>query len=152
MLTLDAVVHPRAVKPVLSARGRFQAIEELLDLLVSCHDLPMSRLGAAREAVFRNERRAASGVPSGAAFPYAVLDGLAAPLAAVGVAKAGIDFGTRPESKVVMLLLYPPGTYAEGHKSIPAISERLAGDTATVNALSELTTSKDLAKKLFELK
>lgn len=118
---LTSLLHPRVYKLGLGATGKFEAIQELLDLLVSSHDLSLRQLGPAREAVFRNERARPSGTSSGAATPHAVVDGLRAPVAALGTSDGGIAFGGGTTVKVVLLMLTPSGGRAEDFVEVGAL-------------------------------
>lgn len=147
MLALDSVVTTRTIKTRLGARTRFEAIQELLDLLVLSADLPMRRFGRARDAVFRTERVRSSGTASGVAVPYGILEGLPTPLAAIGLSEEGIDFGGAEPSRLVVLLLYPQGSFVAEHGMFPAVVE-LTRSAEDVARLVEAGTSVELEKRL----
>ncbi|MFZ8299885.1 PTS sugar transporter subunit IIA, partial [Staphylococcus aureus] len=69
----------------------------------------------ARESVLDRETMAPTGLGDEVAIPHAAIEGLTAPLLALGRAPHGIDFDApdgRP-AKIVFLLLMPPKAYEE---------------------------------------
>ncbi len=151
MIRLSAVVGPKTIKPRLGAEGKFPAIQELLELMVTSHDLSMARYGTAREAVFRSERGRASGSKSGAAVVAATVEGLRAPVGALGISEKGIDFGGGTPSKVVLVMLYPTGGFDGQHSLVPSIRERLQKDREVVDALAVSRTAGDVERILQRL-
>lgn len=147
---LPGLLHEGVVKTRLGATEKYGAIEELLELFVHSHDLPVRRLGAVRESLFRQERKYPSGVASGVAFPHDLVPGLGFPLVAVGVAADdGIDFGGSKPSKLIVLGLFPGG--AKGHPALPILEERLMKDAGAVDELAACDTARELLRSLGEL-
>jgi mannitol/fructose-specific phosphotransferase system IIA component (Ntr-type) len=92
--------------PRLRAADRFEAIGELTAAAAAHAGIDGA---AAAEAAIERERLMATGLSNGIAVPHARLAGLAAPVVAVGMARAGIDFEA-PDgapAKIIILLLTP---------------------------------------------
>lgn len=90
----------------LEGRGRWQAIEELSNTAAEVAGLDKV---AVNSAVVARERLQSTGLGNGVAVPHARLEGLAAPVLAVGFSQPGIDFDA-PDgepAKLIFLLLTP---------------------------------------------
>jgi mannitol/fructose-specific phosphotransferase system IIA component (Ntr-type) len=143
MTELASILHPKVIKPHLGATTRYEAMQELLDLMVYSHDLSTGQLVQAREAVFRSVRQATQGSASGAAVALANLEGISTPVAALGLSKEGIDFGGSIPSRLVLLVLSPSGTMLD----LP-LATRFAKERPLVVDLLEEETARSLLKKL----
>lgn len=148
-IPLSTVLHPKVVKTRLGAEDRYGAIMELLDLMVQAHELPLSKLTEVREGVFRQERKYASGAASGLAFPHDIVGSLDVPVAAIGLAPDGIDFGGSTPSKVVLLTLFPANS--GGHDMFPVLEEKLLKDADLVEDLATSDEAADLLEKIRSL-
>lgn len=144
---LASILHEKVLKPHLGSSGRYDALQELLDLLVYSHDLSTSKLARARDVIYRAERSSRSARTSGAAITHAVLEGLETPIAAMGLSKEGVDFGGDHPSRLVLLLLLPNGFQLA---QLPLV-DKLARERGTVVDLTEAETARSLHKKLVEL-
>lgn len=144
---LAAILHPEVVKPQLGATNRYDAVQELLDLMVHSHDLSTRQLARARDATFRAVRRGTTSRPSGAAVSWVTMGELATPVAALGLSREGIDFGGQPPSRLILVLIFP--RTQEGYR-IPLV-ERLRSERSLITDLTEAETSKELYRKLKDL-
>ena len=145
-LPLSSLLHPKVVKARLGSEDRYGAIMELLDLMVQAHELPMRRVHEVRESIFRQERKASSGAASGLAFPHDIVSSLENPVAAIGLAPDGIDFGGSTPSKVVLLTLFPANS--GGHAMLPVVEEKLLKDSDLVEDLASSDEAEELLEKL----
>ncbi len=105
----------------MHARTPAEAIAELVRALGS---LLAGRKRVARSRVLERELLDATGVGDEVAIPHAALEGLTAPLLALGRAPEGIDFGAldgRP-ARLVFLLLIPPGAHEEEVRILASIA------------------------------
>lgn len=148
-IPLHSILHPKVVKARLGSEDRYGAIMELLELMVQAHDLPLRKLHEVREGVFRQERKHASGSSSGLAFPHDIVGSLEVPVAAIGLAPDGIDFGGSTPSKVVLLTLFPASS--GGHHALPVLEEKLLKDSALVEDLAGCDEAGELLEKIREL-
>ena len=90
----------------LKSRGRWEVIDELSGVVAEAAGLDKASVTA---SVVARERLQSTGLGHGVAVPHARLEGLAAPVLAVGFSQAGIDFDA-PDgepAKLVFLLLTP---------------------------------------------
>ncbi len=139
------LLHDQVVTTSLQASNKFQALQELLELLVSSHELSTRQLGNVRDVLYRQERNRDSGSSSGFALVHAQVPGLALPVAALGLSPSGIDFGGSQASRVVLLSLSPSGSKGSDpstHRAILALQK----DGKTVAALASAKTGADVRK------
>lgn len=110
-MSLCALLRPETIISPLAARARFILIAECIDAMVAAGSLPAARRDEACAAVVAREELRSTGIGSGVAVPHAQLPDLGEPLAALGVAPAGVDFDSADGQPVhlVVLLLSPTG-------------------------------------------
>lgn len=91
----------------LRASGRRQAIAHLSRLACQGSDLDPERVF---EAVWRREQAMSTGLDHGVAVPHARIEGLKAPVVAVGVSRTGVDFDAMDgmPAKLMFLVLTAP--------------------------------------------
>lgn len=126
--------------PGLRSANKFEVLETLVEGLRRTHNIPLSAVSRILDAVFREERERASGLPGGIAAPHGQSDVIPASALIIGLAPEGIDFGA-PDgslSHVIVLSL-------EGKGELPsvcrtAILNLLQGRTDLVQRLSEAET------------
>jgi Kef-type K+ transport system membrane component KefB/mannitol/fructose-specific phosphotransferase system IIA component (Ntr-type) len=103
---LAASLSPELFCGEISGSTRHEAVKELVALAAEAGHLDP---GTIESAVWEREEAAATGIGNGVAIPRAQVAGLTAPLVAVGLSEAGIDFDA-PDgdpAHVVFLLLTP---------------------------------------------
>ena len=139
------LLHDEVVTTSLNASNKFQALQELLELLVSSHDLSTRQLGSVRDTLFRQERSKSSGSSSGLAFVHAQVPGLTLPVAALGISSDGIDFGGPSSSSVVLLSLSPSGSKGSQADSFVEINS-MQKDGKTVAAIAGCSRPEEIRK------
>jgi mannitol/fructose-specific phosphotransferase system IIA component (Ntr-type) len=68
------------------------------------------------------------------------------PVAAIGLAPDGIDFGGAAPSKVVLLTLFPANS--GGHDMLPVLEEKLLKDSDVVEDLASSDEADELLEKI----
>src|SRR5579862_6452012 len=101
---------PDPAEPVhsLRARDRWQAISELMDILVSAGKVSHHHRTKVEEAVKRRETLLSTAAGSGIGIPHALTDLVKEPVVAFGRSKSGIRFDAhdnKPAFKVCLFLL-----------------------------------------------
>jgi len=129
----------RCFVPRLAARSRRDAIAELASTL------PGNGGGDVLDRVWERERVTPTGLGSGVAIPHARIEGLRAPLVALGLSPAGIDFDAvdGAPAHVIVLLLTPLGDDAR-HLELLARIGRTLTDPVLRPALQEAQTFTEL--------
>ena len=106
-MTVIELIRRRLVVPSLQASDKLDAIRELLDFLIEQGELAADRRPDVLDAVFCRERYMSTGMEHGIALPHGVTDAVEEELAAIGISKEGITFGTmdgRPVHIIILLL------------------------------------------------
>lgn len=161
-MLLGDVLHEGVIEPALKAQEKYEAISELIGILVAGGSLPAELRPHAVEVVTKRERSMSTGMEGGVALPHGSLDGIDRMVAALGVSKAGIPFDSldgQPCRLLVLMLL--PRTNFKGYVSTlagiahllhhPAFRQRLinAPDAAAAIALiQQEERSKGIAGRL----
>jgi len=91
-----------------TARDKWEALTRLVDLLIAQGRLREEMRQTAYQALATREKISSTGMEFGVALPHASVEGLDAPLAALGLSSAGVPFQSpdgQPSSIVVLLLI-----------------------------------------------
>jgi Kef-type K+ transport system membrane component KefB/mannitol/fructose-specific phosphotransferase system IIA component (Ntr-type) len=96
-----AHLDPRTFRPVLLGQDRAEAIRGLSQATAAVAHLDPAVLA---EAVLAREAIMSTGVGQGIAIPHARMPGLAAPVVAIGISNAGVDFGA-PDGELASLIV-----------------------------------------------
>jgi len=124
-LRLSELVDEDLVRLPLLPSDKWDAVEDLIRLLVTAGELPARLANAALEAAREREAIRPTGWKYGLAFPNGRVPGLRLVTAAVGVSPMGVDFGCRDglPARIVVFLLFPEARYARYANGIADIAE-----------------------------
>lgn len=135
-MLLGEILRPGLVKIGMEAQDKFEAIEELVDVLVDAHEIPLSLRDAVVEAVNDRERSMSTGMEHGVALPHGSLSGLDAIVGAIGISKKGIPFESLDgEPARILILLVLPRDNFQGHVRTLAGIAHLLGNANLRDAL-----------------
>jgi len=135
-MRLSELLYDELIKIGLEAEDKWETIEELVDLLISSHELRMSDREQVIEALFARERSLSTGMEHGLAVPHAVVTCVDNVIAAMGTCQKGIPFESLDgnPAHLFVLLLIPKGAF-QAHldtlagiaklSSIPEIRKRM---------------------------
>jgi mannitol/fructose-specific phosphotransferase system IIA component (Ntr-type) len=115
-MLLGDILHEGVIKTDLEARDKYEAIEELVDLLVKAEHVPASLRSHIVEVVEERERSLSTGMDHGIALPHGTTDRLDDIVAALGISQHGVPFETldgQPARLVILLVL--PRRNFQGH-------------------------------------
>ena len=115
-MLLSEILHEQVVKTGLEAETKHEAIEELVDMLVEAHEIPLSLREHIVEAVTERESSMSTGMEHGIALPHAATDRINDIIGALGVAQHDIPFESvdgRPARLIILLVL--PRDNFQGH-------------------------------------
>lgn len=113
-MELSELVRRDVIKVGMEARNKWEAIEELIDLLISVHELSLMDRNEVVEAVFARERSLTTGLEHGLAVPHGATGRVDDIVAAIGISKEGIPFESLDKlpAKLVVLLLIPENAFS----------------------------------------
>lgn len=123
-MLLTELLREDLIKVGLEAKDKWEAIEELIDLLISVHELSLMHRSDAVHAVFERERSLSTGLEHGVAIPHAVTGCVDEIVGALGTLE-GIDFESvdGQPTKLVILLLIPEGAFQRHVKTLAGIAK-----------------------------
>jgi mannitol/fructose-specific phosphotransferase system IIA component (Ntr-type) len=123
-MLLTEVLREDLVKVGLEAKDKWEAIEELVDLLISVHELSLMDRNDVVDAVFERERSLSTGLEHGVAIPHAVTGCVDELVGALGTLD-GIEFESvdGQDTKLIILLLIPQGAFQRHVKTLAGIAK-----------------------------
>jgi mannitol/fructose-specific phosphotransferase system IIA component (Ntr-type) len=129
-MKLRDIVVEKAIVPNMTAVKRDEAIRELLDALVASGRVSADMRDAFAKAIIARENKGSTGLNHGVAIPHTKSPAIKAPIAAIGVSQAGIDFNSLDKQPVYsVVLLLSPDSKPELHlEAIQAIFSHLSKD------------------------
>jgi mannitol/fructose-specific phosphotransferase system IIA component (Ntr-type) len=130
-MKLKDIVVEKAIVPNLAATKREDAIRELLDALVESGKVSADMRDSFAAAIIAREKKGSTGLNHGVAIPHTKSSAIKAPIAAIGVSRAGVDFNALDKQPVYSIfLLLSPEDRPELHlDAIQAIFSHLSKDT-----------------------
>ena len=143
-MQLGEILHQGVVKTRLEAENKYEAIEELVDLLIDAQDIPFSLRDHVVQAVLEREKSMSTGMDHGVALPHASSEKVDEIIGALGVAPEGIPFETLDgqPARLVILLIMPRRNF-QGHvRTLAGIAHLLANPgfrEAVINATEPKT-------------
>ena len=145
------LIRDDLVKIGLEATSKWEAIEELVDLLISAHELRYSDRDKVIEAVFTRERSLSTGLEHGLAVPHGVSACVDDVVAAFATCPDGIPFESldgRP-TRLIVLLVIPEGRFQRHVRTLASIAG-LARDPGLREQLLAARDSVELVELLYE--
>jgi len=126
-MTLSDILSPELVLPQMRATDRWQAIDEMLDVLVKAGRLKPEHLAAVTQAVKERESKMSTGIGFGIGIPHATTDLIDDVVGAFGRSKTGINFDALDEQPVnlVVLFLVPQGQFQKHLHTLANIAKFL---------------------------
>jgi len=121
---LTEILRQDIIKVNLDATTKWEAIQELVDLLISAHELRLTDRNAVVEAVFERERSLSTGLEHGVAVPHAVVKCAEEVIGALGTSQKGIPFDSHDgqPARLLILLLIPEGAFQRHVRTLAGIA------------------------------
>lgn len=151
-MLLSELIQEDLIKLSLEATNKWDAIEELVDLLISAHELRLTNRAEVVDAVFVRERSLSTGLEHGLAVPHGTVDCAGDILAAVGLSTDGIPFDSldgKP-ARLVVLLVIPRGA-AQRHVRTLAGIARLASNPELRKKILDAHSASDILGAIYLL-
>ncbi|MCF7974736.1 MAG: PTS sugar transporter subunit IIA [Phycisphaerae bacterium] len=150
-MLLTELIREDLIKINLKAQDKWEAIEELIDALISVHELSLSNRNEAVKAVLEREKSLSTGLEHGVAVPHGAVDCLDDLVGVLGTT-SGIPFQSHDDqdARLIILLLIPKGAFQHHVRtlagiaklgSIPSIREKIINAKTAfeiMDALKEL--------------
>lgn len=132
-MTLGDILTPEQIVPQLRASNRWEAIDELIGLLVQSGKLKIEQQTAVTAAVKKRETSMSTGIGFGIGIPHASTDLVTEVVAAFGRSKPGVNFDSLDNQPVhlVTLFLVPQGQFQKHLHTLAGIAKVLRRDEFT---------------------
>lgn len=144
-MKLIELLREDLLKIGLEAQDRWEAIEEMVNLLVSTHEIRMRDRHEVLTAVTEREKTMSTGLGHGIAIPHGASESVDQFVGAMGISRNGIDFQAIDGKPVylVLLLAVPAKTFAEHIKTLAGIA-RLLNNEEFRQKLMKSETSQEI--------
>ena len=126
-MTLADILRKEQIVADLKAGNRWEAIDELLDLLVHCGKIKPEHREAIAAVVRKRENSMSTGIGFGIGIPHASTDLIPEVIGAFGRSPKGINFDALDNQpvKLVMLFLVPQGQFQKHLHTLANIAKML---------------------------
>lgn len=126
-MKLIELLREDLIKIGLEAEDRWEAIEEMVNLLVSTHEIRLRDKHEVLTAVVEREKTMSTGLGHGIAIPHGASESVDQFVAAMGISRSGIDCQAIDGKPVylVLLLVVPAAIFADHIKTLAGIARLL---------------------------
>jgi mannitol/fructose-specific phosphotransferase system IIA component (Ntr-type) len=126
-MDLGDILSKEQILPDLQAADRWQAIDELIQILVSTGKIKPEHREAITAVVRKRENSMSTGIGFGIGIPHASTDLIYEVVGALGRSKTGVDFNALDNQPVhlVMLFLVPQGQFQKHLHTLANIAKML---------------------------
>jgi mannitol/fructose-specific phosphotransferase system IIA component (Ntr-type) len=147
-MQLSELIQEDAIKVGLGARDKWEAIEELVDVLVAAHEIRMNDRSAVIDAVIGREQSFSTGLKYGLAVPHGAVECVKDIIAALGISREGIPFDSADgePARLLILLVIPKGSIKQHVRTLAGVSR-----LATQADLRERLLTADSAREISEI-
>ena len=136
----------------MEAVDKWEAIEELVDHLISAHELRLTNRQEVIDSLFARERSLSTGLEHGLAVPHGSVDSVSDVLAAIGISKRGIPFESldgKP-ARLIVLLVIPKGAFQRHVRTLAGIA-RLALNQELRERILNADSEQEVMDVIFDL-
>lgn len=142
-MNLGDILSPQQIVPELKATNRWEAIDELVGVLVSSGRIAPENREAVTAVVKKREQSMSTGIGFGIGIPHASTDLIGEVVAAFGRSRAGVNFDALDNQPVhlVTLFLVPQGQFQKHLHTLAGIAKVLRKE----EFLKALETAPDAA-------
>ena len=151
-MQLSELIQEEVIKVGLTARDKWEAIDELVDVLVAAHEIRLADRMTVIEAVRIREHSFSTGLKGGLAVPHGSVECVGEIVAALGTSAYGIPFESADgqPARLVILLVIPKGSFQQHVRTLAGVS-RLATRSDLRERVLAASTAHDLAATIHDL-
>ncbi len=130
IMNLGDILSTRQIVPELKATSRWEAIDELINVLVESGRIPSEHREAVTNVVKKREQSMSTGIGFGIGIPHASTDVISEVVAAFGRSRRGVNFDALDNQPVhlVTLFLVPQGQFQRHLHTLAGIAKVLRRD------------------------
>lgn len=151
-MLLSELIQPDLIKIGLEASDKWEAIEELVDHLITNHELRIGERHEVIEAVEARERSLTTGLEHGLAVPHGAVEYVTDTLICIGISELGIPFESMDEkpARLVVLLIIPKGAFSQHVRTLAGIA-RLASNQAFRERILAAVDADEVIQVIYDL-
>jgi PTS system fructose-specific IIC component len=151
-MMLSEMIQEDVVRVGLAARNKWEAIEELVDVLIAAHELRLANRAEVIEAVKTREKSFSTGLNHGLAVPHGAVECVKELVAALGTSADGIPFESVDETPahLVILLVIPRDQFPQHMRTLAGVSG-LANRDALRTRIISASSAREVIDALQEL-
>ena len=129
-MRLIEILREDLIKIGLEAQDKWEAIEEMVNLLVSTHEIRMRDKREVFTAVVEREKTMSTGLGHGIAIPHGASTSVDQFVGAMGISRNGIEFQAIDGKPVylILMLVVPENVFAKHIKTLAGIARLLNND------------------------
>lgn len=144
-MKLSEFVQPDLIKVGLEAKDKWEAITQLIDLMIEAKRVKPEHRGKLIDVVFDRERSMSTGMERGIAIPHANSPLINDVVGAIGISKTGIPFESLDgqPSDLIVLLVIPKDKFQKHVRTLAGIARLFNHDQMT-NALRNAETAEEV--------
>ncbi|MBI5118185.1 PTS sugar transporter subunit IIA [Candidatus Poribacteria bacterium] len=141
-MKLSEFLQPELIKVGLEARDKWDAITQLVDLMVAARKIAPENRGRILAVVFDRERSMSTGMERGIAIPHANSSLIAEVVGALGISRTGIQFESLDgqPAQIIILLVIPKDKFQQHVRTLAGIA-RLLNHEQMIRALRGATSA-----------
>ena len=127
-MLLGEILYPDVVKTTLEAENKYEAIDELVDLLVENHEIPLALREHIVEVIVEREKSLSTGMEYGIALPHGSTDAVDDIIGALGISRRGLPFESldgKP-AHIVILLVLPKSKFQAHVRTLGGIAHLMS--------------------------
>jgi mannitol/fructose-specific phosphotransferase system IIA component (Ntr-type) len=136
----------------MEASDKWQAIDELIDHLITVHEIRYTDRQDVHDAVVARERSLSTGLEFGVAVPHGSVDCVSDIVACIGISRDGIEFESRDgkPARIIVLLVIPAGGFKRHVRTLAGIA-RLAMNANLRNKILNAGSPDDVMEAILTL-
>ena len=144
-MKLSEFVQPELIKMGLEAKDKWEAITQLIDLMIEAEQVKAEHRGMIIDVVFDRERSMSTGMERGIAIPHANSPLIEDVVGAIGISKSGIPFDSLDgdSSDLIVLLVIPKDKFQKHVRTLAGIARLFNHDQMT-SALRNAETAEEV--------
>ena len=149
-MNISDILRPDLIRINLKSSSKKRVLAELSKLIsLKC---PGTTDGQIRKKLKERESLATTGIGMGFAIPHAVVEGIEAMSASVGISRTGVHFDAVDGKLVhIFCVILAPKNYIDEHRKLLACASRLFKDQILMHRLLEAKTSKEVFTAIKEM-
>ena len=146
-MKLSEFIRPELIKVGLEAEDKWDAITQLIDLMVAAKEVKPEDRGEIISVVFDRERSMSTGMERGIAIPHANSSLIDEVVGAIGLLRLGIPFESLDNlpTQLIVLLVIPKDKFQKHVRTLAGIARLFNHDQMT-NALRSAETAEEAMK------